>query len=112
MNGMPYSGGDPKSACRLRQEAPRVARKASERGSTGAFEMSRFQSLSGGNIGQPASDGPLGAAGGEGTGSAGAGAPASGKGSPASWPPVDDNELSGPRPPQAARSSNTVSFRI
>src|SRR5690348_10128376 len=58
---MPYSGVAPKSACRLRHDAPKNARYASDRGSTASADTSRFQSLSGGNIGQPASVGPDGA---------------------------------------------------
>src|SRR5438105_8978334 len=76
------------------------ARTASDRGSTGAAETSRFQTSSAGNMGQPASVGPAGAG----------GVPASG--APASCPGGDgagDGLVSGDppasEPPHAAEAS-------
>ena len=56
---MPYSGLDPKSGCTLLAPlALMYAMMASELGSTGSAETSRFHSLSAGNTGQPAMVGP------------------------------------------------------
>src|SRR5258705_13742005 len=97
--GIPYVAFLPKSACRFREEAPMKARYASEWASTGAEDTSRFQSLSGGNIGQPASVGPAGA---------GAGVPPSAAGGEAAAPPAGGTSTDGrsvPLAPPAAAAA-------
>src|SRR5260370_1366477 len=68
VHGMPKVGSEPKSGWRL-VEAPMLAMYASERGSTGSPETSRFHGLSAGNTAHPMiTGGPLAAALGAGPG--------------------------------------------